>query len=278
MMCLGELRQHIKANYPSVPTHWQDGWLLHCLDETYTALYTCVDKAIDTDKQAAVLSGMAQMAAGVPLAYLTGEQAFYQHVFKVNEHTLIPRPDSELLLGLALDFAKAHAPTGRLLDLGTGSGCLAISLAKALLDSQVVAVDASDSALALARENAQRLEAPNCDFLLSDWYQHVTGVFDVIISNPPYIDAHDPHLAALVAEPMSALIADEGGMADIRRIVDGAGAHLKSGGLLVIEHGHTQGQQARELFLAAGFLDVRTVQDYGANERVTLGIWQKNEQ
>ncbi|MBO6224014.1 MAG: peptide chain release factor N(5)-glutamine methyltransferase, partial [Psychrobacter sp.] len=225
-------------------------------------------------------TGMVKMQEGMPLAYLTGQQAFWSLNFVVNEHTLIPRPDTEVLVEQVLNWINAQPvsnPHKRLLDLGTGSGCIAVSLAHELKKDnwQVVAVDLSLEALDIARHNADFNGVTNIEFIQSSWYQALPTDdecrFDVIVSNPPYIDEADEHLAGLTAEPISALSAPNHGLADIEHIVQQAPSYLCKKGLLAIEHGHDQGVAVRRLFLENGFESVHTVQDYGGNDRVTLG-------
>lgn len=166
-----------------------------------------------------------------------------------------------------------------ILDLGTGSGCIAITLAEEFKNSSVSAVDKSLKALKVAAQNAKRLGVNNIAFFEGSWYEPFmttnadeNNKFDIIVSNPPYIDPNDPHLAGLTDEPISALIADNKGMADICHIVKTAPQFLQPHGLLAIEHGYDQGEQVRGVFLSNGFDKVITVKDYGNNERVTLGV------
>jgi release factor glutamine methyltransferase len=240
------------------------------------------------------------MQAGTPLAYLTCQQAFWSLDFKVNEHTLIPRPDTEVLVEQVLAWIAANVDWAnstdfkqnslsndlndtnpqkpyQLLDLGTGSGCIAISLAHELNlqspDWQVTAVDYSEGALDIAKQNAILNGTPDVNFIQSDWYNALPDEvkYQVIVSNPPYIDPVDKHLEQLSAEPLSALIADNQGLADIQKIVSGAVSYLVAGGLLAIEHGYDQGDAVQAIFTEAGFVKVQTIKDYGGNDRVTMG-------
>ena len=211
----------------------------------------------------------ARRAAGEPVAYIVGEREFYDQVFKVAPAVLIPRPETELLVELAL----LREPQ-TVLDLGTGSGCIAISIALALPDAHVTALDRSATALAVARENAVRLHARNVVFQPSDWFDAVRGArFDLIVSNPPYVAAGDAHLTHgdLRFEPASALAAGDDGLADIRRIVSGARAHLVPGGWLLFEHGYDQASRCRELLTQAGFIDLQSWRDLAGIERVSGG-------
>ncbi len=244
------------------------------LNKPFTFLMTNGDYVLSDHEYQAWQMGDKRLNDGEPLAYVLGSQAFWGREFLVNQHTLIPRPDSERMIDVVLEFirsANLNAPT--ILDLGTGSGCLAITLAKEVPNAQVLAVDFCRQALDVATKNATWLQADNCQFLQSDWFAKVVGQFDIIISNPPYIAADDEHLPKLSAEPISALVAENDGLADMIRIIQDACDFLKQGGLLAIEHGHTQGQAVAKLFIKSGFDKVQTIKDYGGNDRLTMGIW-----
>lgn len=217
----------------------------------------------------------AQRAAGEPVAYLVGERAFYAHVFKVTRAVLIPRPETELLVDLALQSLQPlQSKPSRVLDLGTGSGCIALSIALARPGAQVTALDRSAAALAVARENAARLNARNVGFQTSDWFEAVQDQrYDMIVANPPYVAVDDVHLTQgdLRFEPASALAAGADGLADIRIIIDGARAHLAPGGWLMFEHGYDQALRCRERLSQAGFDDVQSWRDLAGIERVSGG-------
>jgi release factor glutamine methyltransferase len=210
----------------------------------------------------------ARARQGEPLAYLLGRREFYGRVFNVSPAVLVPRPETELLVDLALDALRDH-PAPRVLDLGTGSGCIGITLALARRDAEVVATDVSTAALAVARRNAQALDA-NLRLLASDWYAALDGRFDLVVSNPPYIAAGDPHLAALAGEPLDALTDHTDGLDCLRRVIAGAPSHLRPGGWLLVEHGYDQGERVRRLLDAAGLHDVRTIRDIAGQERVGM--------
>ena len=263
-----------------IPSFWPTDWLLYVIDKPSLFLITDEDYQLTESEQRRFYTGMVKMQEGTPLAYLTGQQAFWSLNFVVNEHTLIPRPDTEVLVEQVLNWINAQPvsnPHKRLLDLGTGSGCIAVSLAHELKKDnwQVVAVDLSSEALDIARHNADFNGVTNIEFIQSSWYQALPTDdecrFDVIVSNPPYIDEADEHLTGLTAEPISALSAPNQGLADIEHIVQQAPNYLRATGLLAIEHGHDQGAAVRRLFLENGFESVHTVQDYGGNDRVTVG-------
>ncbi len=214
----------------------------------------------------------ARRRAGEPVAYIIGEREFYCHVFRVTPAVLIPRPETELLVELALE----RLPQGEVctaLDLGTGSGCIAISIALARSTARVTACDQSDAALEVARANAARLAAYHILFLASDWFAALDGRYDVIVANPPYLATDDAHLTQgdLRFEPPAALASGADGFADLRLIVGRAPAYLTHGGWLLLEHGHTQASQCRELLYQAGFAQVQSWHDLAGIERVSGG-------
>lgn len=266
-----------------LPLFWLTDWLLHVIEKPAIALMTEEDYQLTDSEVAQFNAGVVKMQQGIPLAYLTGQQEFWSLTFSVNEHTLIPRPDTEVLVEQVLNWINDRSTcfsSKRLLDLGTGSGCIAISLAHELRHAnwQVVAVDLSSEALKVAQYNAVSNNIANVDFVQSSWYQALPTSdeqrFDAIVSNPPYIDETDEHLVDLKAEPISALSAPNQGLADIEHIIQQATSYLCTGGLLAIEHGYDQGDAVQQLFLDSGFDSVHTVKDYGGNDRVTLGQTQ----
>ncbi|MDD5297790.1 MAG: peptide chain release factor N(5)-glutamine methyltransferase [Rhodocyclaceae bacterium] len=214
---------------------------------------------------------VVRRAAGEPVAYLLGQREFYGRTYRVTPDVLIPRPETELLVELALERADAGS---RVLDLGTGSGAVAVSLALEKPDAEVTAVDLSPAALAVARSNAQALGA-RVGFLQGSWYGPVPlpARFDLIVSNPPYVAPGDPHLAEgdLRFEPSSALVGQDDGLGDIRFIVHGAANRLAPGGWLLFEHGYDQGRACRDLLTAAGFTEVQTWPDLAGMDRVSGG-------
>jgi release factor glutamine methyltransferase len=213
---------------------------------------------------------VARRAGGEPVAYIVGEREFFGHVFRVAPAVLIPRPETELLVERAL----ARLPVnGAVLDLGAGSGAVAVSLALARPDAEVVAVDRSSAALAVARENAARLGA-RVEFLDSDWFSALGGRrFDLIVSNPPYVASGDPHLRRgdVRFEPLSALAAGPDGLDDIRRIVAQARAHLNPGGWLLFEHGFDQADICQALLREADFCQAQSWEDLSGIKRITGG-------
>lgn len=214
--------------------------------------------------------------AGEPVAYLLGHREFFGLKLKVTPDTLIPRPDTETLVEAALQ--KIHAAKSpvamRILDLGTGTGAIALAIASQAPQTMVTAVDASAAALAVARDNALSLGLNNVRCLQSDWFTALEGEkFDLIVSNPPYIETEDPHLSQgdLRFEPLTALASGPDGLTDIRKIIPAARAHLDTRGWLMLEHAYNQAAAVQQLLNAHGFQSVETVKDLGNLPRVTLG-------
>lgn len=255
----------------SIPRHFLKNWLLFVIQKNASFLISNDDYALSDDELQKFNDGLLKLQAGMPLAYLAGTQGFWRYEFMVNEYTLIPRADSEILIETALELIK-EMPNPSILDLGTGTGCLAISLDLELPTAQVTAVDFSLNALEIAKQNNDNLNA-NVNFIHSNWFEHIAGQFELIISNPPYIAGDDEHLKDLTFEPITALTSDDNGLADIKKIVNGAKNHLINNGYLLLEHGYNQKQSVQMILAQAGFCDVRTIQDYGGNDRVTLGQW-----
>lgn len=215
---------------------------------------------------------LARRINGEPVAYLVGEREFWSLPLRVSPATLIPRPDTECLIEHALTCLPSQAC--HILDLGTGTGAIALALASERPDCQVTALDVVPEAVELARSNARNLGITNVTILQSHWFSALEAQrFALIVSNPPYIDSDDPHLSQgdVRFEPKSALIADNHGLSDIEILVSRAGDFLEPDGWLILEHGWQQGAEVRQLFLSAGFTDVSTGKDYGNNERLTSG-------
>ena len=252
--------------------------LLWLLNKDRAFLRTWPQHALSESHALRYQQALLRLAAGEPLAYIVGEQAFWTLLLAVTPDTLIPRPDTERLVEVALHTVSACLMPNQpyhILDLGTGSGAIALSLAKECPRAQVVATDYSPQALAVAQFNAFKNSLSNCGFKQGSWFDALDNHqrFDLIVSNPPYIDPADPHLPALMHEPITALTAPENGLADLRHIVQGAAQHLQPQGWLLLEHGYDQGQAVRDLCVTAGFVAVQTLQDYGGNDRVTVGQW-----
>lgn len=273
-MQIQQARAHIMATLASgeSPRADADALLCHLLECRRGYLMTWPERELDAAQQATLASWLARRLQGEPIAHLIGEREFWSLPLKVSPATLIPRPDTEVLVEQAL--ARLPAGPCALLDLGTGTGAIALALKSERPDADVWAVDRMPEAAALARANSAALGLP-VTVRDGSWFEPLSGAprFAMIVSNPPYIDGADPHLdeGDVRFEPRSALVADEQGLADIRLIVAGAPAHLVPGGWLLLEHGWEQGALVRQLLLQHGYDQVETVRDYGDNERVTLG-------
>lgn len=249
--------------------------LMYALGVTRAWLFAHADEAVAEGEAQRFRALVQQRVEGQPVAYLLGEREFFGLRLKVSPATLIPRPETELLVELALQHLPRRAGL-RVLDLGTGSGAIALALAHARPELEVCASDASAAALAVARANAESLGLARLRFELGSWWTPWAAQrFDLVLSNPPYIEDADPHLGAgdLRFEPRSALASGADGFDDIRAILSAASAHLQPGGWLLFEHGHAQGEGARQLLQAAGFSEVGTWQDLEARDRVSGGRW-----
>ena len=234
-------------------------------------LLTHPERELNADESARYRELFERRLQGEPIAYLLGTREFFGLNFKVTRATLIPRPDTELLVELALQHI---GQCDRVLDMGTGSGAIALSIAHARPDAEVVAVDASQAALSVAQYNALALKIRNVRLLHSDWFAALSDErFDLIVTNPPYIEACDVHLSQgdVRFEPLGALASGSDGLDDIRRIINEAKDHLNSGGWLMLEHGYNQAARVRELLQQAGFVEVSSVRDLSGTERVTMG-------
>ena len=251
--------------------------LLACaLQKTRTWLYTWPDHIPSLPEQHLYLELIRRRQAGEPVAYLTGRREFHNLALMVDHHVLIPRPETEVLVEKTLDVL-ADRPQARVADLGTGSGAIALAIAREKPAWQITATDCSSGALGVAQENAKTLQIDNIEFVQATeggWFEPLAGrTFSAIVSNPPYVAAGDPHLEQgdLRFEPAHALISGENGLADIRAIIGGSQVHLEEDGWLLIEHGYEQGEAVRQLFSSAGFRDVATTRDLSGNERMTSG-------
>lgn len=273
-MQIQQARAHIIATlaFGESPRADADALLCHLLDCRRSYLMTWPERELDGAQQATLQAWLDRRLAGEPIAHLIGEREFWSLPLKVSPATLIPRPDTEVLVEQAL--ARLPAGPCALLDLGTGTGAIALALKSERPDVDVWAVDRMPDAAVLARANSAALGLP-IEVRDGSWFEPLSDAprFAMIVSNPPYIDGADPHLEEgdVRFEPRSALVADEQGLADIRLIIAGAPAHLCPGGWLLLEHGWEQGAAVRQLLLQQGYCQVETVRDYGDNERVTLG-------
>ena len=262
--------------------------LQHATGKSRTQILAFDDTEIDEKVRLKLTALLDRRLSGEPIAYILGEKEFWSLPLNVSEGTLIPRPDTEILvekaLQVALEKLEKNPPHFRILDLGTGTGAIALALAseissicqKQQISLEIIGVDLMLDVVALAQSNAERNKL-NVQFLQSRWFENITGQFDLIVSNPPYIDAQDEHLRQgdVRFEPLSALVANDAGYADLRYIIELAPSYLNSNGVLLLEHGWQQGEKVRSIFQENHWEMVETVRDYGDNERVTLGFWKK---
>ena len=262
--------------------------LQHATGKSRTQILAFDDTEIDEKVRLKLTALLDRRLKGEPIAYILGEKEFWSLPLNVSKGTLIPRPDTEILvekaLQIALEKLEENPPYFRILDLGTGTGAIALALASELspicqkrqISLEIIGVDLMPDVVALAQSNAERNKL-NAQFLQSRWFENITGQFDLIVSNPPYIDAQDEHLRQgdVRFEPLSALVANDAGYADLRHIIELAPSYLNSNGVLLLEHGWQQGEKVRSIFQENHWEMVETVRDYGDNERVTLGFWKK---
>lgn len=251
----------------------ENAWLLeHITKIDSFDLLMKKDQELTPEQEQAYKDGLARIAAGEPLAYVTGSQPFWTLDLKVTKDTLVPRPDTEVLVETVL---KLDLPDdARVVDLGTGTGAIALSLASERSNWTLTASDIYEPTLEVAKYNAEEHDIENVEFVLGSWLKPFgRQFFDAIVSNPPYIDADGVHMQNLATEPERALVADKKGLADIEMIILQAKKHLTVNGWVVLEHGYDQADAVQHLFKQAGYKQVRTVKDYGGNDRVTLGQW-----
>jgi release factor glutamine methyltransferase len=250
--------------------------LAHALNRPRSYLFAWPERTPSRAQQQHFDQLLAARRRGEPVAYLTGRREFWSLPLAVTPATLIPRPETETLVALALETIAPEADL-EIADLGTGSGAIALALASERPRCRLVATDRCAAALEVARRNAMRLQLPDIEFLAGDWCNPLAGRrFDRIVSNPPYVAASDPHLGRgdVRFEPRAALSAGADGLDALRRIVREARAHLKEDGWLLLEHGHTQGTAVRKLLLEAGYASVAVHADPAGRERVATGRWR----
>ena len=262
--------------------------LQHATGKSRTQILAFDDTEIDEKVRLKLTALLDRRLKGEPIAYILSEKEFWSLPLNVSKGTLIPRPDTEILvekaLQIALEKLEENPPHFRMLDLGTGTGAIALALASELssicqkrqISLEIIGVDLMPDVVALAQSNAERNKL-NVQFLQSSWFENITGQFDLIVSNPPYIDAQDEHLGQgdVRFEPLSALVANDAGYADLRHIIESAPNYLNSNGALLLEHGWQQGEKVRSIFQENHWEMVETMRDYGDNERLTLGFWKK---
>lgn len=251
----------------------ENAWLLEYITKIDSFdLVMKKDQELSIEQEQAYKEALARIEAGEPLAYVTGSQPFWTLDLTVTQDTLVPRPDTEILVETVL---KLDLPEdARIVDLGTGTGAIGLSLASERPDWSVTVSDIYQPTLEVAKLNAEKHDLTDVQFVLGVWLKPFgRQFFDAIVSNPPYIDANDVHMQALATEPRRALVAEKQGLADLAEIIVQAKKHLTVGGWVVLEHGYDQAEAVQHLFRQAGYKQVRTVKDYGGNDRVTLAQW-----
>ena len=262
--------------------------LQHATGKSRTQILAFDETEIDEKVRLKLTALLDRRLKGEPIAYILGEKEFWSLSLNVSEGTLIPRPDTEILvekaLQIALEKLEENPSHFRILDLGTGTGAIALALASELslicqkkaIQLDVIGVDLMPEVVKLAQSNAEKNQL-KVQFFQSRWFEHVEGQFDIIVSNPPYIDEIDEHLSQgdVRFEPRSALVAGENGLADLRHLIECAPVYLKDNGYLLLEHGWKQGEEVRSIFWQNHWQGVATIRDYGDNERVTLGYWKR---
>jgi release factor glutamine methyltransferase len=248
--------------------------LSHCLQKPRSYLYAWPELELEAGHCAAFAQLLAARRDGVPVAYLVGEREFWSLPLRVNQHTLIPRPETEILVEWALQLDLPV--TAKVSDWGTGSGAIALALASERPGWNILATDVSSEALAVAQDNARLLGAARLEFLQSDWGAGLVGrKFDLVVSNPPYVAEADPHLTQgdLRFEPAMALRSGADGLTALRRIVADAPQHLCNGGWLLLEHGFEQATEVRQLLQSAGFSALECRRDLAGTDRISGGMW-----
>ncbi len=275
---LNHATDNIKSDTPRLDA---EILLAHYLGKNRAYLLAFADEPIADNLLPTLHDKVKQLATGYPLAYLLGKKSFWDMELTVTEDTLIPRADTETLIELCekllpVDFA------GNILDLGTGSGAIAIALSRVFPKANITATDSSQAALSVAQQNAKNWQIAPITFVCANWFSPITNNtntdslfldnhFDVIVSNPPYIEEDDEHLPNLTYEPITALTATDNGLADIKIIIQQSADKLKNGGYLLLEHGYNQGEVIRNYFAQfPHWQSIQTVKDLGGNDRVTM--------
>lgn len=250
--------------------------LCHCLNRSRSYLYSWPERVLTASEFKQFQALFTRRLAGEPIAHILGSRDFWSLTLAVSPVSLIPRPDTECLVERALEII-CELSQPQVLDLGTGTGAIALALASERSDAQLLGVDYLPEAVALAESNRLALGLSNVCFQQSNWFAELPRTqYHLIVSNPPYIDSDDPHLfeGDVRFEPRSALVAADGGMADIKHIVQVAPDYLLAGGVLLLEHGFQQADAVRQVLASRGFSDIDSRRDYGGNERITMGVWR----
>lgn len=262
--------------------------LQYATGKSRTQILAFDETELDEKVRSNLAALLVRRLKGEPIAYILGKKEFWSLSLNVSADTLIPRPDTEILVektfNIALEKLDKNPLHFRILDLGTGTGAIALALSSELapickkqhIKLEIIGVDLMPKVVELAQSNAEKNQL-SVNFLQSRWFENVRGKFDLIVSNPPYIDMQDEHLRQgdVRFEPLSALVAEEEGYADLRHIIEQAPNYLAENGALLLEHGWQQGEKVRSIFIENQWEMVETLRDYGDNERVTLGFWNK---
>lgn len=244
----------------------------HCFKRTYSYFLTWPEKCPSNEDILIFNECLNRRYLGEPIAYIKGYKEFWSNNFKVTRNTLIPRPETELMIENILATYDKESNLS-ILDLGTGSGVIGITLGKELPNSNITCVDLNKDSLDVASQNALDLNVNNIKFIQSNWFEHVRGKYDIIVSNPPYISRNDEHLKQgdVIFEPLTALVSEQDGLQDIYQIIGNAHLYLKEQGLLAFEHGYNQAQKVRECLKSYRYDGILTIRDYAGCERITLG-------
>ena len=258
--------------------------LSYCLQKPLSYLLAWPDRSIKIDAMDKLNSLKKRRLAGEPIAYITGTREFWSINFKVNTDVLIPRPETEVMVEWILgciNSTESIEKGYKVLELGTGSGAIAIALAKEKPALQIIATDKSEKALQVAKENAKMNNCSNVKFLLGNWFECVVDrSYDMIVSNPPYVTANDPNLneGDLSYEPQLALVAADNGLSDLQQLIINARDYLKNDGWLALEHGNEQGMMVRELMSKNGYIQIQTIKDLAGNDRLTISQWNSDHE
>lgn len=276
-----QLRRRFNERQPGYNPKLEARLLLcHVLDVSMTHLLSWPDKEIPQDRIAPLSDCLDRRLAGEPVAYILGTAEFWGLSFIVSPDVLVPRADTELIVESTLNIvSKSKLDAPRLMDMGTGSGAIAIALGSEIPNASVTALDKSSQALEIAEKNALNLGIENVCFLQSDWFEQLTSdaeAYDVIVTNPPYVAPSDPHLEDLIHEPDLALTSDDNGFADIQHIITHAKNFLKVGGWLLIEHGYEQAETIQKYFDQNGYTEIQTNPDLAGNDRMTMARYTQD--
>lgn len=271
MLTLIQLQQQALLSLPKEDARLEvDILLARAIGKNTTFLRTWPEYQLNDEQLAQFQNELSQLQQGIPLAYIVGERDFWRLSLSVNSTVLIPRSDTECVVEKVLALGQDQLQW-RVADLGTGSGAIALSLALEHPEWQVIATDISAESLAVAEANALKNHIHHVEFRQGSWLEPLTGLFDCIVSNPPYIANDDPHLSDLQYEPIGALVAADNGLADLRHIVRLSSDFLHKKGWLVLEHGFQQGEAVQTSLRQAGFVNVESGRDLGGNIRYSVG-------